>query len=318
MKRRSYKANLILLASLLILMSISPKYRDVFRGVAAAALSPSWEVLHGFRISMANFFPIAFHQDTPPKSDEALLKIELENQLLKTIVRQLGDLLGDDLVASYEDGSEVIAAKVIFRSPSTWNSSLWINVGHSANKEKGKIIVAKNSPVVVGKSVVGVIDYLGENQSRVRLITDAGLTPSIRVLREDSKGAMLLAKGELQGSSMPLWRTESKILKGTGFNYDFADQEGPGRDLRTGKPLDQSKTPAIPIIKTGDLLVTTGMDGVFPAGLEVAVVTKIFPLREGDYYYELEAIPSAESLEDLTFVFILPPQGYNSEEQFPL
>ncbi len=35
------------------------------------------------------------------------------------------------------------------------------------------------------------------------------------------------------------------------------------------------------------------MDGVFPEGLKVARVTKIQALREGDYCYEIEALPLA-------------------------
>ena len=49
------------------------------------------------------------------------------------------------------------------------------------------------------------------------------------------KQLIYLAKGELYGSSKPLWRTQRHQLKGTGFNYDFADGEGPARDLQTGK-----------------------------------------------------------------------------------
>ena len=45
---------------------------------------------------------------------------------------------------------------------------------------------------------------------------------------------MYLAKGELQGTGRPLWRSCGSLLKGTGFNYDFSDKEGPARDLRSG------------------------------------------------------------------------------------
>ena len=206
---------------------------------------------------------------------------------------------------------QAVPAKVIFRSSASWNSSLWINVGETTNEELGRIAIAKNDPVLLGTSVVGVVDYVGQNQSRIRLITDAGLTPSVRAKREmtqqpilnekiqslilllrKTKGALTttqeqqeliaqlenasehlvenehplyLAKGELYGSSKPLWRSQRYFLKGTGFNYDFADGEGPARDLRTGKPIDNAnKEPSIPILKAGDLLVTTGMDGVFP------------------------------------------------------
>lgn len=76
----------------------------------------------------------------------------------------------------------------------------------------------------------------------------------------------------------------------------------------------QSSAPAIPIICESDILVTTGMDGVFPPGLRVAEVTRIFPLREGAYTYEIEAVPVVGNLDTLQTVFIIPPVGYSSEE----
>ena len=128
----------------------------------------------------------------------------------------------------------------------------------------------------------------------------------------------VLAKGELSGSSKPLWRTQRHQLKGTGFNYDFADGEGAARDLRTGNlsSLDPVES-SVPIVKAGDLLVTTGMDGVFPAGLMVAEVTKVHPLKEGDYFYELEALPIAGNFDDLSLVFVIPPVSYDPDEQPP-
>ena len=69
------------------------------------------------------------------------------------------------------------------------------------------------------------------------------------------------------------------------------------------------------MLKVNDLLVTTGMDGVFPEGLHVATVTKIRPLKEGDYYYQLEAIPTAGNLEEISIVSILPPTGYDPNNQ---
>ena len=56
-----------------------------------------------------------------------------------------------------------------------------------------------------------------------------------------------------------------------------------------------------------DVLVKTGMDGVFPPGFQVATVTRIELLKEGDYFYELEARPIAGPLEELSLVFVLPP-----------
>jgi rod shape-determining protein MreC len=119
---------------------------------------------------------------------------------------------------------------------------------------------------------------------------------------------LFLAKGELQGHGEPLWRSPGKFLKGIGFNYDFSDSYGGARDLRTGAPLDPKDGPPIPLIQVGDILVTSGLDGVFPEGLQVARVHSVMPLREGAYFYEILATPTAEELLDVKTVIILPPQ----------
>jgi hypothetical protein len=193
-----------------------------------------------------------------------------------------------------------------------------------------------------GGALVGLVDYVGKNQARVRLITDVGLKPSVRAVRGSLQNAQLyehvesvlrhvqgrgdlpmeemaqleliaaleklqrnlasdsdswyLAKGILEGGGPPLWRSRNHVLKGIGFNYDFSDEQGPARPLLS-KP---------PILQAHDLLVTTGLDGIFPAGLRVAEVSKVLPLKEGAYAYEIEAIPVVKNLDSIQTVFIIP------------
>jgi cell shape-determining protein MreC len=78
--------------------------------------------------------------------------------------------------------------------------------------------------------------------------------------------------------------------------------------LKTGQVIGSAKA-AVPILKEGDLLVTSGLDGVFPPGLMVGVVSWINSLKEGGYAYEIEAYPAAGNLNDLQTVFIMPPMS---------
>ena len=120
-----------------------------------------------------------------------------------------------------------------------------------------------------------------------------------------------LSKGELHGCSFPLWRSYGQKLKGIGFNYDYSDAEGSARELRSGRPMDiKFEFLTHDLLKKGDLLVTTGMDGIFPAGLKVAIVSDIKQLEEGGYYYEIEAVPSAGGLCSMNMVFVMPPLGF--------
>ena len=377
---------------LLTLLSLPKEAAERIRGSAVAIAAPAWKQLAQIR----GWFVSSPKERVPPTSEE-LQKLQIENRLLRNELVQIKESMHREwrllsqLPANYNSQGnsqgdyglkkrhqiqikkivdlqlQATPAKVIFRSLASWNSSLWINLGESANLLYGKKVIAKNSPVVVGSSVIGVVDYVGQNQSRIRLITDSGLTPSVRVKREREENQLLqekiaqllqllekikeqidgpyqwegltaalesalsdlpneeneiyLAKGEIQGMSKPLWRTSRHLLKGHGFNYDYADGEGPARDLHTGTPIgnekkgNENKFAALPILQTGDLLVTTGMDGVFPAGLLVAQVSSVSPLKEGDYFYELEGIPTAGNLDELTVVFVLPPSEYDPHDQ---
>lgn len=231
-----------------------------------------------------------------------------------------------------------LPAQVIYRDPNSWSSSLWVNVGEENNLALGYEIVAKNSPVLADGALVGVIDYVGKKQARVRLITDSGLSPAVRVCRgasqqrelghqiqallnllekrDDAKDLITqlshlkektalewedgyLAKGEVHGSSAPFWRSRGPLLKGIGFNFDYPDEEGLNRDLKG----------SVPIIKEGDLLVTSGLDGVFPSGLRVGTVLSVAALKEGAYCYDIEVRPAVHHLNDLQTLFVLPAQG---------
>jgi len=254
-------------------------------------------------------------------------------------------------------------ARVIYRSKEAWTNTLWIDLGEEHNSVQNAPLISKNSPVVLGASLVGMVEYVGKRQSRVRLITDSALTPSVRILREESGSERLaeqaqalvsqltlksslftsseekaeimaslmslknrlgdapkslyLAKGEVRGSGAPIGRSSANILYGSGLHYDFADEEGPARDLRTGKEGENYSQNELSLAQEGDILITTGYDGVFPKGLFVGIVKKVFPLEEGDYSYKLIAKPCVENLQELPLVFVLPPQHYDPDDQPP-
>jgi rod shape-determining protein MreC len=380
--------------TLLVVLSFPKQPTERLRGLTVAMLAPMWEQLHNVKSFSIASTPLSLSTNASPnENNKRIQQLEIENSHLRSEVYKLQGLFEhelylidqlsslpqntlprlsetirqhqSDLHSLVKKQLESIPANVIYRSPTSWSSSVWINVGTSDNEKKGSEVIAKNSPVVVGNSIVGVIDYVGKNQSRVRLITDSGLTPSVRVARGNPQNQILsekiqliqstfatqphifrdsseknellkkltelknrvnkkeetwfLAKGEIHGSSQPLWRLQGQRLQGIGFNYDFSDDEGPARDLRTGQPINAADSiPTMPILQANDLLVTTGLDGVFPAGLHVATVKTIATLKEGDYFYELEALPTAGDLNEISLVFVMPPMGYDPSDKAPI
>lgn len=345
MRRKSHRPYLFLFAALLLVMSVPYPSAESFRGTTMAALAPILEYLAASQNVLQNAEP------NSTEKPEQMHRLQLENRLLAAEVARLRELHLQDqrlsaqlknLQSQSSQFTELaplvqkhvwqkknllkyqlqgVLARVIYRSPSSWGSSLWLNVGTANNEALGYEAIAKNSPVVIGDSIVGLVDFVGSHQCRVRLITDSGLTPSVRAVRKNENNGeqMYLAKGELHGSSQPLWRSRGSLLTGVGFNYDFPDDEGPARELASGIPSGSSDADqAIPLLKVNDLLVTTGMDGVFPPGFSVAIVTYVKPLQEGDYFYDLLAKPTASNLNELTFVHVIPPVGYDPDEQPPL
>lgn len=222
-------------------------------------------------------------------------KGEEKRQLLE---REVSKLKSELILAKNQARRKVNEAEVIYRQKANWNESLWIS--------KGAPQVKRLSPVLNGDVLIGLVDYVGKNQSRVRLITDPKLSPSVRAKREVAGRTYLLAKGELEGMLDKQGRESGTLFKGSGFNYDFPDSEGPARDLRAG--------PEIPIIKADDILVTTGLDGLFPKGLKVAKITRVKPLKEGDFYYEIEAKSLMGNLNDLRWVTIVDPVHFDPDD----
>jgi rod shape-determining protein MreC len=232
-----------------------------------------------------------------------------------------------------------VSANVIYREPSNWGSSVWVDVGQVHNKMYRQKIIAIDSPVILGDHLIGVVEKVDKHKSLVRLITDSKISPSVRCVRGHEQDILLknsmhklidvlslqegdkyahvikalseevklsgddqsqfLAKGVLHGSSHPVWRSRSLELQGVGFNYDFGDQEGAPRLLH-----EESKSA---LFQKGDALLTTGMDGVFPPNLLVAFVSEVKPLKEGAVSCDLKAKIALPEFSDLRKVTILPP-----------
>jgi rod shape-determining protein MreC len=95
--------------------------------------------------------------------------------------------------------------------------------------------LARDLPVVTPDGVVGRVHAVLPGTARVQLLTDPGSTIAVRVQRNREEG---LLEGKLDRCA----------LKYVSYYVD---------------------------VQEGDLLVTSGLDGIYPKGLPVAMVTKV-------------------------------------------
>lgn len=132
----------------------------------------------------------------------------------------------------------------------------------SANRGK-KEGIRTDMAVVTPEGVVGKTIQVATTTSRVQLITDSA--SSIGVMLERTKIAGILA--------------------GTG-----------------GQSCVLRYLPMVSDVKVGDLVTTSGQDGVFPSGLPVGKVSRL--VKESDLYKSAEVAPYQEfsSLRELIFI----------------
>ena len=122
-----------------------------------------------------------------------------------------------------------IVANVIGRDPSNWNASLIIDRGHVEGVEVGQ-------PVVNSLGVVGRVFEVGQNTSKVILLSDPTFAVAAVVERSRENG---LLTGTLQGSLRLQYLT------------DNAD------------------------VKVGDTVVTSRLSTAFPEGLLIGQITDV-------------------------------------------
>lgn len=120
-----------------------------------------------------------------------------------------------------------------------------------------------------------------------------------------------LAKGEVRGIYDAKTSFQKPLLRGSGFNYVYADSHGPSIDLKLGIK-DESKWSGQHLVQLGDQVITSGLDGVFPPGLFVGKVVSIEPLKRGAFYYDLSVEPLFNPFEPISHVMVLQPRSDRS------
>ena len=178
-------------------------------------------------------------------------QLKVENQRLRLLLNS--PLRTDE----YKKIAEVLTAET-----DVYRQQVVINQGERDGAYVGQ-------PVIDEKGVIGQIISVGENTSRVLLLTDVTHSIPVQVLRNDVR----------------------VIASGTGH----ADE------------LTLENVPRSADIEKGDLLVSSGLGGRFVEGYPVAVVQSIS--RDGGNYFATIKAKLLASLDRLRYLLLLWPSN---------
>jgi rod shape-determining protein MreC len=204
--------------------------------------SPLQSRIVGFSLNWDGFNLLLSDKKVLSKQIQELEKendnLRLENQVLReeaAEVKRLRGLL--DFKAQNLNTFDLLAARVIARSPNNWHETVTIDKG-----EKNGI--KKDMPVISPDGLVGRIESVGNNSSRVSLISAWDM----------AVGAILQETRDTKG-----------IIEGIG-------------DARS---LRMVNIPYYALVKNNDQVITSGLSKIYPKGINIGTVSKVIKEPDG-------------------------------------
>ena len=136
--------------------------------------------------------------------------------------------------------TDSVAARVIGYDPSAWKQMLTIDQGSRSGIQPNSAVMA------VGARVVGQVVRVGPSTSHVLLVTDQA--SGVDAIIEDSR-----VRGVASGLSDGALGLTGNVASSFGLLFVAHDQA----------------------VRVGERVVTSGMDGIFPAGLLIGRVSRV-------------------------------------------
>lgn len=200
-----------------------------------------------------------------------LVRTERENRRLKEEIDRLR--IENQLVNELLLENERLQAAVGFQKRHPRSSIVVQVIARNVSPSSSTVVINKGSAsgiekgmaVITPDGVVGKVQAVADNSARVILLTDPANTVAVRVERNREEG---LLEGKIAGCAMKY------------VSY-YAD------------------------VQKGDMLVSSGLDGIYPKGLPVAVVTKVSK-HEASPFQSVSARPVA-SFSRLEEALVLKP-----------
>lgn len=265
MRDRTFVLGVVLATFFLVLLnlpsSVSSSLRGFFRGSMATyqgGVTRFMSRIHKTSSVVGNITEVINERDLLQK-EAAMLKAQLRS--MDGVAREnqnLRELLGFKKQLSLR----TVACEVIARDDGYgWWQTIRIDKGHDEG-------IAVNMPVMTPDGVVGRVIEVNSHSCDVLLISDRSFKVSVRFEQDG-------AYGILQGSGIS--------FRGD-HGFGVLCSPSPARVDYVRKDLD---------IKTGEIVVTSGFGGVFPAGLVVGRVIGM-NLDETGLFQVAEVAPAAD------------------------
>lgn len=207
------------------------------------------------------------------EEEVAQLRQELaEAQTAQREAQQLRGLVGlpeDDL---FPQNTEPVTARVIARSPTSWQSRVQIDKGSSDGIEEDMPVIASGR---AGGGLAGKVTSVGTGTATVTLITDESSAVSAQVMPDGAAGIVKPTVGD-----------PSDML------LDFIEK---------GRPVSEDTT----VITSGSR--SDRFESLFPRGIPIGRVSKVDP-AERELYQRVHIQPFAD-LKRMDFVQVLTSRG---------
>lgn len=227
-------------------------------GLIAVVLGSAWLVRATQGAALLEFYTgisnrLQIVQTKPSTTDP------VQNARVLELQAQIADLQSQNQklkkIISYTEKQPVtskpIVSRVVGRGADNWWQQVTINRGSAAGIEKGAIVKAEGG-------LVGIVDSVTMNTSRILLITDMKSTIGVNISRTS-------AKGILRGNSS----TEAVL--------EFYEK--------------------VPNVKVGDVITTSTHSRKFPAGLPIGKVKSLDLKKLPASIAKIELFPPISSLD---------------------
>ena len=208
------------------------------------------------------------------KDEVADLREDLaEAQTAQREAEQLRGLVGLPKNEFFPQGTDPVTARVIARSPTSWQSSVQIDKGSGAGVQEDMPVIAYGGDG--GGGLAGKVTSVSGGTATVTLITDESSAVSAQVMPDGAAGIVKPTVGD-----------PSDML------LDFIEK---------GEPVSEDTT----VITSGSR--SDRFESLFPRGIPIGRVTDVDP-EERELYQRVHIEPFAD-LKKMDFVQVLTRRG---------